>query len=124
MAHYFQGPVDYARQCLDQDFYLSLAKPLLRLPELQDLVRDVVPLDRIVMETDSYPQRFKKKRSNWTEPWHLVHVAEKVAELKSVTIEEVATAASTNVERIFHRLPTASAASATASRTASPTVRN
>ncbi len=103
VAHYFQGPVDYAEACLDRGIYLSLAKPLLRLPELQDLVRGLVPLDRIVLETDAFPQPFKRKRSNWTEPWQVTQVAEKVAELKSVTVEEVATTTSANLEQVLGR---------------------
>ncbi len=103
VAHYFQGPADYAQACLDRGIYVSLAKPLLRLPELQDLVRDLVPLDRIVLETDAFPQPFKRKRSNWTEPWQVTQVAEKVAELKSVTVEEVATTTSANLEQVLGR---------------------
>ena len=103
VAHYFQGPVDYAEACLDRGIYLSLAKPLLRLPELQDLVRDLVPLDRIVLETDAFPQPFKRKRSNWTEPWQVTQVAEKVAELKSVSVEQVAAITSANLARILGR---------------------
>jgi TatD DNase family protein len=103
VAHYFQGPADYAQACLDRGIYFSLAKPILRLPELQDLVRDLVPLDRIVLETDAFPQPFKRKRSNWTEPWQVTQVAEKVAELKSVAIEEVATTTSANLARVLGR---------------------
>jgi TatD DNase family protein len=103
VAHYFQGPVDYAEACLDRGIYLSLAKPLLRLPKLQDLVRDLVPLDRIVLETDAFPQPFKRKRSNWTEPWQVTQVAEKVAELKSVSVEQVAAITSANLARILGR---------------------
>ena len=60
-AHYFQGDRAYARQILDLGFHISLAKPLLRLSELQDVAR-WLPMDRIVLETDSYPQPFKGKR--------------------------------------------------------------
>ena len=38
-AHYFQGDRNYARQVLDLGFHISLAKPLLRLPELQDVAK-------------------------------------------------------------------------------------
>jgi TatD DNase family protein len=103
VAHYFQGPTDYARGCLERDFYVSLAKPLLRLPDLQNIVRDIIPLERIVLETDAYPQPFKRNRSSWTEPFHVTQVAEKVAELKSVTVEEVAKTTSANLERLLGR---------------------
>ena len=65
-AHYFQGDWDDACQVLDMGFYISLAKPLLRLPDLQEVAKRL-PLNRIVLETDAYPQKFKRHRENWTE---------------------------------------------------------
>ena len=87
-AHYFQGGREYARSVLDMGFHLSLAKPLLRLPELQD-VAAWAPIDRIVLETDSYPQPFKRKREKWTEPRDLPLVAAKLAEIKGLDVEEI-----------------------------------
>ena len=99
VAHYFQGPHDYMNACLDQGIYLSLGKPLLRLGDLQELVRTEIPLDRIVLETDSFPQPFKKNRANWTEPWHLGQVAAKVAELKHLDLNEVVERSTANLRR-------------------------
>ncbi len=86
--HYFQGDMDTAQAAIDLGFYISLAKPLLRLPHLQTVAADL-PLDRIVLETDSAPQPFKAKRENWTEPRHLQDIAGKLAELRGIDIEEV-----------------------------------
>ncbi|MDA1095776.1 MAG: TatD family hydrolase [Chloroflexi bacterium] len=99
VAHYFQGPRDYMKACLDLGIYLSLAKPLLRLGDLQELVRTEIPLDRIVLETDSFPQPFKKNRANWTEPWHLGQVAAKVAELKGLDLDQVVERTTANLRR-------------------------
>ncbi len=101
VAHYFQGPLDYALACLDQGVYLSLAKPLLRLPDLQDIVAKHAPLESIVLETDSYPQPWKKHRRNWTEPRDVPTVAAKVAELKGITVQEVAESTTANMRRII-----------------------
>ena len=70
-------------------FCRSLARPLLRLPELQDAAR-AISLENIVLETDAAPQPFKKYRTNWTEPRHTQEVAQRLAELKGVSVEEVA----------------------------------
>ena len=86
--HYFQGDMDTAQAAIDLGFYISLAKPLLRLPHLQAVAADL-PLERIVLETDSAPQPFKAKRENWTEPRHLQDIAGKLAELRGIDIEEV-----------------------------------
>jgi Tat protein secretion system quality control protein TatD with DNase activity len=49
------------------------------------------------LETDAYPQPFKKYRHNWTEPRHVLEVAQKLAELKGITVEEVAEVTSRNL---------------------------
>ena len=86
-AHYFQGDYDYAHKVLDLGFKISFAKPLLRSPELQDVAKRV-PLDSIVLETDSYPQPFKKNRARWTEPKDVRLVAECLAQLRNIPLEQ------------------------------------
>ena len=86
--HYFQGDTDAARAAIDLGFYISLAKPLLRLPHLQAVAAEL-PLERIVLETDSAPQPFKAKRENWTEPRHLNDIAQKLAQLRGIDADEV-----------------------------------
>ena len=86
--HYFQGDLYTARAAIDLGFYISLAKPLLRLPHLQAVAADL-PLDRIVLETDSAPQPFKARRENWTEPRHLQDIAQKLAELRGIDVNKV-----------------------------------
>ena len=98
--HYFQGGLPLAERAMELGFYVSLAKPLLRLPELQRAAAQI-PLDRIVIETDSYPQPFKKNPIRRTEPWHLPQVAAKLAELKGVDIETVAAATTANYLRML-----------------------
>lgn len=80
-AHYFQGDYEYACKVIDLGLKISFAKPLLRSPELQDVARRT-PLESIVLETDSYPQPFKKNRAKWTEPKDVRLVAECLAMVK------------------------------------------
>lgn len=94
-AHYFQGNYDEAAAVIDLRCYISLAKPLLRLPELQDVARRL-PLDTIVLETDCYPQPFKGKREKWTEPRDVPIVAAKLAEIKGIEVAEVMEATTSN----------------------------
>ena len=98
--HYFQADEATAREAIDSGFLISLARPLLRLPELQEVVRDL-PVESIVLETDAAPQPFKKYRHNWTEPRHVKDVAEKLAELKGITLEEVAHTTTGNLTRLL-----------------------
>ena len=96
VMHYFQGDEPTARQAIDHGFFISLARPLLRLPELQEVAK-AIPLEHIVLETDAAPQPFKKYRSNWTEPRHTEAVARRLAELKGLSLEEVAQVTTRNL---------------------------
>ena len=87
-AHYFQGDVATARALVDAGFMVSFARPLLRLRRLQEAAA-FLPMDRIVLESDSYPQPFKKDRLKWTEPWHLAEVAARLAELRGMSVHHV-----------------------------------
>ena len=87
-AHYFQGDVATARALVDAGFMVSFARPLLRLRRLQEAAA-FLPIDRIVLESDSYPQPFKKDRLKWTEPWHLSEVASRLAEIRGISVHEV-----------------------------------
>ena len=100
VMHYFQADEATARQAIESGFLISLARPLLRLPELQEVAR-VLPLESMVLETDAAPQPFKKYRHNWAEPRHVKDVALKLAELKSITLEEVAETTTGNLNRLL-----------------------
>ncbi|MDA0769576.1 MAG: hypothetical protein BZY79_02355 [SAR202 cluster bacterium Casp-Chloro-G4] len=100
VMHYFQGTLDDARKVLDMGLYISLARPLLRLPHLQAVAAEL-PLDSIVLETDSAPQPFKPKRENWTEPRYTRFIAEKLAELQGKDVEEVVQATTANMRNLL-----------------------
>ncbi len=98
--HYFQGDLDTARAAIDLGFYISLAKPLLRLPQLQAVAAEL-SLEHIVLETDSAPQPFKSKRDRWTEPRHLQDISEKLAELRGTEVDHIR---QTTTENFFRML--------------------
>ncbi|MCI0795414.1 MAG: TatD family hydrolase, partial [Chloroflexi bacterium] len=89
-----------AKRVMDMGLYISLARPLLRLPELQ-VVAANLPLERIVLETDSAPQPFKARRDNWTEPRHTRVIAEKLAELQGKDVEEVVQTTTANMRSLL-----------------------
>ena len=101
VMHYFQADLSIAREAIDCGLLISLARPLLRLPELQEVAK-VLPLESLVLETDAAPQPFKKYRFNWTEPRHVKDVAEKLAELKGIPLEQVVEVTTGNLTRLLH----------------------
>ena len=98
--HYFQASEATARTAIDLGFYISLARPLLRLPRLQALAARL-PLEHIVLETDAAPQPFKAKRENWTEPRHVHAIAEKLASLQGRPFREVELTTTHNAIRML-----------------------
>jgi TatD DNase family protein len=100
--HCFTETAEVARAALDLGFYISFSG-ILTFRNAQDL-RDVaafVPLDRLLIETDSpylAPVPFRGKTN---QPAYVPHVARQVAALKSLNDAEVAQATSANFERLF-----------------------
>ena len=103
--HCFTETAEVARAALDLGFYISFSG-ILTFKTAQDL-RDVasfVPLDRCLIETDSpylapVPHRGRSNTPAW-----VPHVAAELARTKSLPIEQVADATSSNFERLF-KLP-------------------
>ena len=79
---------DYAKRLLNENVYISVAKPFLRDEELSEVIKKL-PLDQIVIETDSYPQYFKKNRQRWTEPKDLLLIIEKLSKIKNTDPEYI-----------------------------------
>ena len=98
--HYFQSDANTAKKAIDLGFYISLARPLLRLQHLQEVAAEL-PLERIVLETDAAPQPFKAKRENWTEPRHVRVIAEKLAALQGKSVQEVEAVTTQNMQALI-----------------------
>lgn len=105
VMHSFSGDWTYAEACLDVGFYLSFSGPVTfkKAVELHDVVQRV-PLDRILIETDApylTPHPYRGKRN---EPSYVAYVAEAIARLRDLSLDEVATITTANAERLFRRL--------------------
>ena len=98
--HYFQGDETTANQLIDLGFYISLGRPLIRILDLQKVALNI-PINRILLETDSFPQPFKKYRENWTEPRHTLDVANEIGRIKDIDVGEVAKITSDNALRML-----------------------
>ena len=99
-AHYFQGRWDFAKELLDLGFHISFAKTLVRISDLAETAENT-PDDRILVETDAYPQTFKKNRDKWTEPRDIPLVTSKLASLRGVSAETIQQLATENTLRML-----------------------
>jgi TatD DNase family protein len=100
--HCFTGDRDMARRVLDVGFHLSLAGIVTfpRAPELKEVAR-LVPLERLLIETDSPYLAPVPHRGSRNEPARVGRVAEVIAELRGTTVEAIARATSDNFQRVF-----------------------
>ena len=105
VMHCFTENWDVAKAALDLGFHISFSGivSFRNAVELQDVARRV-PLERMLIETDSpylAPVPHRGKRNH---PALVVHVAEAIARLRGVAVETVARATSDNFFRLF-RIP-------------------
>ena len=100
--HCFTGDRAMARQAIDAGFYLSLSG-IVTFPRATELheVAKMVPLDRLLVETDSPYLAPVPHRGSRNEPSHVVHVADAVARLRGTTTEAVGQATQDNFDRLF-----------------------
>ena len=87
-VHYFDGNYEEAKKMISLGFKISFAKTLIRNNYLKEVAKKI-SIDEIVIETDSYPQYFKKNRQRWTEPKDVVLVAQELSRLKNLPIKLV-----------------------------------
>jgi len=100
--HCFTETAEVARAGLDLGFYISFSG-ILTFKNAQDL-RDVaafVPLDRILIETDSPYLAPAPHRGKTNNPSYVPFVAKQIADIKGLTVEAVAEATSHNFDRLF-----------------------
>jgi TatD DNase family protein len=100
--HCFTETADVARAGLDLGLYISFSG-ILTFKNAQDL-RDVaqfVPMDRILIETDSPYLAPAPHRGKTNNPSYVPFVAKQIAEIKGVSVEEVAQVTSRNFDQLF-----------------------
>jgi len=105
--HCFTETMDVARGALDLGFMVSFSGIVTfrNAADLREVVR-FVPLDRCLIETDSPYLAPVPHRGKVNNPSLVPHVAALVAQVKELSIEQVAHATSANFERLFGLPPT------------------
>ena len=106
VLHCFSGDAAMARACIDLGFLISIPGTVTfkNAEQLHAVVRDI-PLEHLLLETDCpflTPMPHRGKRN---EPAYVRFVAEKVAELKKTSVEEVIERTGANACRLFQSHP-------------------
>ncbi|QED45873.1 TatD family hydrolase [Cytobacillus dafuensis] len=102
IMHCFSGSPEIAKECVEMNFYISLGGPVtFKNARKPKEVAEVIPLEKLLIETDCpylAPHPYRGKRN---EPSYVKLVAEQIAEIKGVTLEEVAEATTSNAKKLF-----------------------
>jgi TatD DNase family protein len=103
ILHCFTGTVEHARRGLDLGFMISFAGNI-TFPKAQN-IRDaaqMVPLDRMLIETDSPYLAPIPHRGQRNEPAFVVETARQIGSIRGLAVEEVGARTAENFYRFFH----------------------
>lgn len=103
VLHSFSASADIAKRAIDAGFYLGFTGPITfkKSDELRRIAA-IVPINRIVVETDGpflTPHPYRGKRN---EPSHIPLIVERLAGLHQISIEQMAQHTTSNAEKLFN----------------------
>jgi TatD DNase family protein len=103
VMHCFTESWEVAEQAIDMGFYISFSGIVTfkTAHALKDVAKRV-PLERMLVETDSPYLAPVPHRGKTNQPAFVKHVAEEIANLRGIALEEVADATTRNFFRLFH----------------------
>ena len=100
IVHFFTGTKENAKVLLGMDFYFTFGGVVTFTRDYDEIIK-LIPMDRILSETDApyvTPVPFRGKRN---EPAYVIYVVRKLAEIKGVTEEEMTEQIWSNAKRVF-----------------------
>ncbi len=102
IMHCFSGSLEFAQECIKKGFYISLGGVVTfkNAKKVHEIAKNI-PLESLLLETDApylTPEPYRGKRN---EPAYVKFVAEKIAELRGIALEEVAQITTQNARKAF-----------------------
>lgn len=101
VIHCFGGSIETAKEYIKMGFYIGVGGVMtFKNSKIDEVIKDI-PLDRIILETDSpylTPEPFRKYKN---EPMYIKTIAEYLANLKSVSLQEIADITENNIKSLF-----------------------
>ena len=103
VVHCFSGDSNFLKECLNLGFFVSFTCNITykNASTLRELIK-IIPLERLMLETDApylAPQELRGRRN---EPAYLKYVAQEIAQVRQMSIEEVAKVTSDNAKGFFN----------------------
>jgi TatD DNase family protein len=102
VLHSYSGSKEMARELLMNNFYISIAGPV-TYKNTRTLVEVVkfVPKEKLLIETDSPYLTPEPNRGKRNDSGMVKYIAEKIAEIKGLSYEEIATITTNNAKKLF-----------------------
>jgi len=102
VMHCFSGSYEFAKECVKKDFYIGIGGVVTfkNAKKLHEIAKNI-PLDYILLETDApylTPVPFRGKRN---EPAYTKFVAEKIAEIRGISTDDVIKITTSNARKVF-----------------------
>ena len=102
VMHCFSGDVDIMQQSLALEFYIGIGGPVTyRKSEALQMVAQQIPADALLVETDCPWLAPQFRRGKRNEPAYVRATAEKIAELRHISLEEIGEITTRNFEKLF-----------------------
>ncbi|MDP3786349.1 MAG: YchF/TatD family DNA exonuclease [Candidatus Omnitrophota bacterium] len=103
VVHCFPSDKELLKAVLDMGLYVSFTCNITfkNALGLRQMVKDYMPIDKLLLETDApflAPEGFRGKRN---EPSYLTYLTEELARLKGITVEDIARVTSWNSKKLF-----------------------
>ena len=104
VMHCFTESLDVALEAIKLNFYISFSGIVTfkNATDLKEVVK-AIPLDRMLIETDSPYLAPVPYRGKINDPSNLIHVAEEIAKLKNISVEEVGQVTTQNFFKLFSK---------------------
>lgn len=103
VIHSFSGSVEMAEEYIKLGYYISLGGPVtFKNSVTPKEVAKAIPLDRLLIETDSpylTPEPFRGRRND---PTKVLYVAEKIAEIRQIEVKELISTTNKNTKKLFN----------------------
>ncbi len=102
VLHCFSGDKNFAKQIIDLGLYVSFTG-ILTFPNAKNVVQAAksIPIERIFVETDTPFLAPQAKRGKENQPAYVTYIAEKLAEIKEISLEKVSEITTKNAIKFF-----------------------
>jgi TatD DNase family protein len=103
IVHCFGGDLSFLKSCIDRGYLVSFTCNVTykKAQAVREAVKSA-PLERICLETDAPYLSCEGNRGKRNEPWYVKTLAEEIAKIKEVSVEEIARATTQNAISFFN----------------------